>query len=153
MLYLKKSVKEIGLFVFSASMGCIRDSLGSDYVGTISSTVTERECQRWDDQAPHQHAFTDPSVYSDTSVPDAHNFCRNLDDDPNGPLCFSNDPNIRRQTCNVPLCRGILLFQYCCGPARTLVYGGPYSTQDDHLGCGNFLSLAVFQKLKGYPPV
>ena len=91
-------------------MGCIRDSVGSDYVGTISSTVTERECQRWDDQAPHQHDFTDSSVYPDPSIPDAQNFCRNLDDDPNGLWCFTNDPNIRRQTCNIPLCRGILDF-------------------------------------------
>ena len=91
-------------------MGCIRDSLGSDYVGTISSTMTERECQRWDDQAPHQHDFTDPSMYPDASIPDAENFCRNLDDDPNGPWCFTNDPNVRRQTCNIPICRGILRF-------------------------------------------
>ena len=97
-------------FAFPASMGCIRDSLGSDFVGTISSTVTERECQRWDDQAPHQHDFTDPSVYPDASIPDAENFCRNLDDDPNGPWCFTNDPNVRRQTCNIPICRGILRF-------------------------------------------
>ena len=87
-------------------MGCFRDTVGSDYVGTISSTRTERECQRWDDQAPHQHGFTDPTVYPDASIPDAENFCRNLDDDPNGPWCFTNDPKIRKESCNIPLCRG-----------------------------------------------
>ena len=108
--YLNKCFLFCFVFAFLASMGCIRDYCGSDYVGTISSTVTERECQRWDDQAPHQHDFTDPSMYPDASIPDAENFCRNLDDDPNGPWCFTNDPNVRRQTCNVPLCRGILGF-------------------------------------------
>ena len=34
------------------------------------------------------------------------NYCRNPDDDEDGPYCFTTDQSVPRQTCSIPLCSG-----------------------------------------------
>lgn len=56
--------------------GCIT-RVSRDYNGTWSQTKFGRPCQRWDSQSPHTHNQTNPSDFPlDTSVFDAHNYCR-----------------------------------------------------------------------------
>ena len=33
---------------------------GAEYMGTVSTTVGGLTCQRWEDQFPHNHTYTDP---------------------------------------------------------------------------------------------
>lgn len=32
------------------------------------------------------------------------NFCRNPNNDPGGPWCYTTDPNVRAEECGIPLC-------------------------------------------------
>ena len=52
---------------------------------------------QWNENSPHQTKFR-PSN-SD------HNYCRNPDNDPNGPWCYTTDPRNRYDYCNVKHCK------------------------------------------------
>ena len=88
--------------------GCRQTQLGNAYRGEHVFTASGRLCQRWDRQYPHSHSHTDASLFPDRGLSDASNYCRNPDDDPNGPWCYTTDPDETRETCNIPLCSGKL---------------------------------------------
>jgi len=82
---------------------CKASHLGTEYTGHRFYTVSGRICQRWDNQAPHQHNFTE-SDFPDATVTEANNSCRNPDKNPDGPWCLTSDPSIRREPCGIRLC-------------------------------------------------
>merc|ERR1712179_524345 len=47
------------------------DTKGEDYEGNVAKTVSGLECQKWSEQKPHKHKFSDLGE---------HNSCRNPDD-------------------------------------------------------------------------
>ena len=44
---------------YSDFIDCKYNDAAKEYAGTISQTISERACQRWDEQMPHVHPFTD----------------------------------------------------------------------------------------------
>uniref|UniRef100_A0A8B9HM07 Macrophage stimulating 1 n=1 Tax=Astyanax mexicanus TaxID=7994 RepID=A0A8B9HM07_ASTMX len=76
---------------------------GEDYRGQVDHTVNGRECQRWDQQYPHQHIYQ-PEKYPDKSLDD--NYCRNPDASP-VPWCYTTDPDVERENCDIRKCSGI----------------------------------------------
>uniref|UniRef100_A0A667WLG4 Macrophage stimulating 1 n=1 Tax=Myripristis murdjan TaxID=586833 RepID=A0A667WLG4_9TELE len=70
---------------------------GEDYRGQVDHTVSGRECQRWDQQYPHQHIYQ-PEKYPDKSLDD--NYCRNPDASP-VPWCYTTDPEVERESCEI----------------------------------------------------
>ncbi|KAI8502392.1 hypothetical protein Bbelb_199800, partial [Branchiostoma belcheri] len=72
------------------------------YRGTVSVTSSGRMCQRWDSQTPHRHLFT-PSDYPTSGL--ERNYCRNPDGD-SRVWCFTTDPEILYEYCDVPACPG-----------------------------------------------
>jgi len=87
-------------------LGCRDTKIGNTYRGQHVFTVSGRLCQRWDKQLPHRHIHTDPASFPDASLFDASNYCRNPDDDPEGPWCYTTDSDLERETCNIPMCSG-----------------------------------------------
>ncbi|CAC5423647.1 PLG [Mytilus coruscus] len=75
---------------------CRNTEKGEDYVGKWSKTETGKNCQRWDQQYPHQHAF-----YLDGK--DSENYCRNFDGSTR-PWCFTEDPYTEREYCAIHKC-------------------------------------------------
>jgi len=75
-------------------------------MGTLSTTVAGKQCQRWTSNTPHMP----DSLYTDDTFPDgsrkaAKNYCRN----PVGSTiytvwCYTMDPDERLDTCMVPRC-------------------------------------------------
>ena len=62
-------------------------------------------CQHWAAQSPHQHRYTNDSLFADASVEKADNFCRNPDPEfANGAWCYTMDDDLRWEKCDVPLC-------------------------------------------------
>ncbi|KEP66249.1 UNVERIFIED_CONTAM: kringle domain-containing protein [Hammondia hammondi] len=62
---------------------------GMLYRGCQTRTRTGRECQRWDEDSPHEHF----------ELRDAHNYCRNV----NGEAeiwCYTTDPHVRFDFCD-----------------------------------------------------
>lgn len=72
----------------------------ADYRGVIDRTVGGLDCQRWDVQSPHGHTRT-PERYPESGLEE--NYCRNPDGEPRA-WCYTTDPGIRWDYCNVPLC-------------------------------------------------
>ncbi|KAF3856198.1 hypothetical protein F7725_016921 [Dissostichus mawsoni] len=73
---------------------------GEDYRGQVDHTVSGRECQRWDQQYPHQHIYQ-PEKYPDKSLDD--NYCRNPDASP-VPWCYTTDTETERENCEISKC-------------------------------------------------
>ncbi|KAK2148431.1 hypothetical protein LSH36_498g02008 [Paralvinella palmiformis] len=82
---------------------CKPTHLGTTYKGTRSRTASGHICHQWNATVPYRHGFT-AKDFPDDSLSDANNYCRNPDDDPDGPWCYTIDPNIGRETCAIPLC-------------------------------------------------
>uniref|UniRef100_A0A673JFD0 Hepatocyte growth factor-like protein n=1 Tax=Sinocyclocheilus rhinocerous TaxID=307959 RepID=A0A673JFD0_9TELE len=98
---------------------------GEDYRGQVDHTVSGKECQRWDQQYPHQHIYQPEKSYSqsflamhfnhlvlypDKSLDD--NYCRNPDASP-VPWCYTTAPTMERESCDIRKCR-FLLFKLDC---------------------------------------
>ena len=81
---------------------------GASYIGNISVTVSGLTCQPWYSQQPHAYQFHDVSLFPDFTLQDAANFCRNPGIDKSSPWCFTTDPDVPWEYCDVPVCkRGI----------------------------------------------
>ncbi|XP_026068758.1 hepatocyte growth factor-like protein isoform X1 [Carassius auratus] len=73
---------------------------GEDYRGKVSTTKSGRTCQQWWSKFPHDHGRT-PSAANGLEL----NYCRNPDSDPNGPWCYTTDPDRRYESCDIPQCK------------------------------------------------
>jgi len=74
-------------------------SLDLHYDGEeVSSSASGRSCQKWTTQEPHSHNKTNEN-FPNRGVGD-HPFCRNPDDDPRGPWCYTTDPGLRWEYCD-----------------------------------------------------
>lgn len=77
------------------------DYKGEAYRGTVSVTVSGRDCQRWDSQSPNQHSRT-PSGYPNSGLEE--NYCRNPDDAA-GVWCYNDEgTDPRWEYCAIPAC-------------------------------------------------
>ena len=81
--------------------GC-DEVLQADYRGLVNTTATGLICQDWNSQLPHPHSRT-PGNYPNKGLEEG-NYCRNPDGEPGGLWCYTNDPNVRWQYCDVPSC-------------------------------------------------
>jgi hypothetical protein len=87
--------------VSNISQTCGTMAQGQDnYSGNISATVVGIPCQRWDSQEPHPHSRTREN--NPLSGLD-ENFFRNPDGEARA-WCYTKDPTIRWQFCDVPAC-------------------------------------------------
>ena len=85
---------------------CRTTAIGTDYQGQISVTNTGKVCQPFASQFRYLHNYTDPDMYPDASVKDTRNFCRNPNGDKSEPWCFTMDPLVEWEYCDVPMCTG-----------------------------------------------
>ncbi|CAH1786992.1 unnamed protein product, partial [Owenia fusiformis] len=103
--------QDSGLFRMDASFRIVqecKDSMqGRDYTGKVAQTKYGLLCQRWDAQTPHSHGKTDPNNFPDLTLSDANNYCRNPDGEPGGPWCYTTDPEVRWQYCDIPYCPNV----------------------------------------------
>ncbi|XP_792459.2 inactive tyrosine-protein kinase transmembrane receptor ROR1 isoform X1 [Strongylocentrotus purpuratus] len=79
---------------------CYNDT-GEDYRGRINTTKSGFACQSWDKQEPHEHALW-PSHYRELAG--GHNFCRNPGNGLDKPWCFTTNPDVRAEKCDIPRC-------------------------------------------------
>ena len=73
---------------------------GVEYTGVQDETKHSYTCMRWDATSPHVPRAEVLQNLTDSN----HNYCRNPDNDPKGPWCYTTDPNKRFQYCNIPSC-------------------------------------------------
>ncbi|XP_052697830.1 prothrombin-like [Crassostrea angulata] len=70
------------------------DPSGARYWGTKSVTSTGKTCQSWSSQSPHGHSY---SEYTG-------NYCRNNRNDNPKPWCYTTNPSVRWESCDIPNC-------------------------------------------------
>ncbi|XP_058470240.1 plasminogen [Solea solea] len=78
---------------------CYKDN-GSSYRGITSETISGKKCQMWGLMTPHRHTKT-PQNYPKGDL--KRNLCRNPDDD-RAPWCYTTDPSVRWEYCNLEKC-------------------------------------------------
>ncbi|XP_027249285.1 hepatocyte growth factor isoform X4 [Cricetulus griseus] len=74
---------------------------GSSYKGTVSITKSGIKCQPWSSMIPHEHSFL-PSSYRGKDLQE--NYCRNPRGEEGGPWCFTSNPEVRYEVCDIPQC-------------------------------------------------
>jgi len=92
---------------------CREEKAGRGYIGQVSTTASGKLCQQWSSNTPHVPVFTDDE-FPDGSREAANNYCRNPDTSWNeGVWCYTMDPDVPREACNVPEC-GTSYVLFCC---------------------------------------
>ncbi|KAG8455051.1 hypothetical protein GDO86_001317 [Hymenochirus boettgeri] len=74
---------------------------GRHYQGIANTTISGIQCQKWSQQLPHLHRRA-PEIFPELSS--SENYCRNPGGESERPWCYTMDPNVRWEYCNVPLC-------------------------------------------------
>ncbi|KAJ8967125.1 hypothetical protein NQ314_003077 [Rhamnusium bicolor] len=74
---------------------------GRFYQGKVNMTKNSIPCQRWDSQSPHTHD-SPPNIFPE--LKNSENFCRNAGGEEKRPWCFTTNPTIRWQHCDIPRC-------------------------------------------------
>ena len=75
---------------------------GVGYRGNVSITRSGLPCQRWISQCPHRHLRIPQDVVDGQND---SNMCRNPDASaPDGPWCYTTDPKVRWEYCNISRC-------------------------------------------------
>ncbi|XP_057373378.1 tyrosine-protein kinase transmembrane receptor Ror2-like [Daphnia carinata] len=75
---------------------------GRFYQGNVSVTKEGIACQRWDAQEPHSHNRPPLNIFPE--MQGAENFCRNAGGEEPKPWCYTTDPLVRWQHCDIPQC-------------------------------------------------
>uniref|UniRef100_A0A8C4RUK6 Prothrombin n=1 Tax=Erpetoichthys calabaricus TaxID=27687 RepID=A0A8C4RUK6_ERPCA len=100
---------------------CARGN-GTNYEGKVSITKSGRDCQYWSSNFPHRHRENNRSDLNPGYL--LENQCRNPDNSADGPWCFTRDPLVRRETCNVPVCGKVY------NPTIPVLHNSTYNTKD-----------------------
>ena len=79
------------------------EDLGIHYNGTLNVTESGRTCQKWDSDTPHSHPITSLHRY----YLENHNYCRNPEGRGKHPWCYTMDPSVRWEYCNVLNCSSL----------------------------------------------
>ncbi|KAM9820242.1 prothrombin [Neosynchiropus ocellatus] len=116
---------------------------GLDYTGELSVTMAGHTCLQWS-STEATDLSRDKDFIPEVSLP--KNYCRNPDNDPEGPWCYvSVGENITLDYCDLDLCEDPLLGvdpteteaqeRSVLGPARKTFFN-PRTFGDGELGCG-----------------
>ena len=83
---------------------CLGEPSGHTYRGTLAVTRSGYVCQEWTSDAPH------PPTYTADDYPNAglgaHNYCRNPNLRPQGPWCYTTNPDVPWEACDLNRCDG-----------------------------------------------
>uniref|UniRef100_A0A8D1F9D4 Hepatocyte growth factor n=1 Tax=Sus scrofa TaxID=9823 RepID=A0A8D1F9D4_PIG len=69
---------------------------GGSYKGTVSITKSGIKCQPWNSMIPHEHSYRGKDLQE--------NYCRNPRGEEGGPWCFTSNPEVRYEVCDIPQC-------------------------------------------------
>ena len=74
------------------------------YLSKVNHTASGTRCQSWHAQVPHRHYYQSDEWFPFEGLGAVENYCR----DPEGgwwkPWCFTEDPDVRWEQCDIPLC-------------------------------------------------
>jgi hypothetical protein len=80
---------------------------GRFYQGQVNSTKDGLKCQKWFTNDPHPQT-TPEGIFPEMST--ASDFCRNPGGTEPSPWCYTTDPGVRWQYCDIHLCGKNIIF-------------------------------------------
>ena len=84
------------------------------YMGKVSTTENDKTCQAWASRSPHDHTgiSDQPLDFPDRKLPS--NLCRSpLDHPRDRPWCYTTDPDINWEYCDIRECSKFLFLLDC----------------------------------------
>jgi len=81
--------------------------MGMETLCNLNTTRHGNTCQAWSSQSPHQH--TQDNFWE--GIDGAMNYCRNPDFSDGGLWCYTTNPDVRWEYCDVTLCEDEELLQ------------------------------------------
>ncbi|KAF1603848.1 UNVERIFIED_CONTAM: Plasminogen, partial [Eudyptes pachyrhynchus] len=119
-------MRDVILFEKRVYLSECKTGIGNGYRGTMSRTKSGVACQKWGATFPHVPNYS-PSTHPNEGLEE--NYCRNPDNDEQGPWCYTTDPDKRYDYCNIPECEEECM--YCSGEK----YEGKISKTMSGLDC------------------
>ncbi|KAL9962079.1 hypothetical protein ACROYT_G031149 [Oculina patagonica] len=117
--------------------------VGVGYRGNVNVTRYNRTCQAWTKQCPHRHWRIPRDVVDGRND---SNMCRNPDSSaPYGPWCYTTDPNVRWEYCDVPRCPPRVPKK-----APTMLRGYPLNSTAIHISWNSLPPSRYKEQLLGY---
>nr|XP_031848128.1 uncharacterized protein LOC116433783 [Nomia melanderi] len=103
-------------------MKCKLTLIGTEYRGSIAKTIGDVPCQSWFAEDPIHEISKDihDDNFPERSMKSVKNYCRNPTGDHRGPWCYTLDPSLIDDKCDVPLCN----FGECRISGPGAEYGG-----------------------------
>ena len=89
-------------------------------MGIVSTSSSGRPCQSWSSQEPHHHGVTS-HVLPDRTLQEAGSYCRNPGGQEVKPWCYTQDPHVRMEYCQIPVCGQFTCYQYLKSSTQTSV--------------------------------
>jgi len=88
------------------SSRCKDNLLGKEYRGDVNKTRAGANCRPWADKLKSDGLEGWHPTWSGAAEKGIgyHNYCRNPDNEPGGPWCYTTDTNKRWDYCNVEMC-------------------------------------------------
>ncbi|XP_028830207.1 muscle, skeletal receptor tyrosine-protein kinase isoform X1 [Denticeps clupeoides] len=79
---------------------CYNDR-GRFYQGAVNVTLSGIPCQKWSQQDPHRHRLSAEVI---PELRNAENYCRNPGGESDRPWCYTTNPNVIWEYCNIQKC-------------------------------------------------
>ncbi|XP_030744959.1 uncharacterized protein LOC115874050 isoform X2 [Sitophilus oryzae] len=87
---------------------CKMAGTGNDFIGQVSTTRANRTCDSWDPTTKSVHLNYmynfNGSLFAEMNPLDAKNYCRNPNRDISGSWCYTTDPEIVQDVCDIKDC-------------------------------------------------
>ena len=80
---------------------CAKGS-GRYYHGHVNQTKSEIPCATWFSNEPHEQSSPPKDIFPEMT--NSANHCRNPGGTESSPWCYTTDPSVRWQYCDIPKC-------------------------------------------------
>ena len=90
-----------------ATTNCVKGN-GRFYQGQLNTTNLGLECQEWFTNEPHVQTMP-KNIFPEMNS--AKDFCRNPGGTESSPWCYTTDPSIRWQYCDIPKCGKLIGYE------------------------------------------